>query len=80
MTTYDAVLAAANQLPPPDRLRLIDALWDTVPSDAEAPFSDEWVVEIERRMDDLETGRDTTVPWTQVRDEALARLRHGKEH
>jgi len=80
MTNYDSVLSAANQLPEPERLRLIDALWDTVPAEAEAPFSDEWLAEIDRRMDNVELGREKTVPWSQVRDEALARLRHGKDH
>jgi uncharacterized tellurite resistance protein B-like protein len=35
-----SVLAAARQLPERNRLRLIDALWETVPAESEAAFSD----------------------------------------
>lgn len=79
MGDFSSVLSAAQQLPEQDRLRLIDALWETVPSESEAPFSDEWAREIERRVAELDAGTAKTVPWSQVRDEALARIRHGLE-
>lgn len=79
MNDFESVLIAAQQLPEPDRVRLIYALWDTVPPHSETPFSDDWVVEIERRVAALDAGTTTTVPWSQVREEALARLRHGQE-
>jgi putative addiction module component (TIGR02574 family) len=78
VTNYEAVLSAANQLAPADQLRLIDALWDRVPPEADAPFSDEWLAEIDRRMDEFERHPDKTVPWSQVRDEAMARLGRGQ--
>lgn len=74
MSEYISVLSAAQELPEPDRLRLIDALWETVSPDAEAPFSDEWTREIERRVAELDAGTAKTIPWSQVREEALARL------
>ena len=80
MSNYDSVLSAANQLTPPDRLRLIDALWDTVPAEAESEFSAEWLAEIERRVDAYRSGQEATIPWSQVRDEALARIRRGQDH
>ena len=75
MTTYESVLSAATQLPEVDRLRLIDALWDTVPDDAEVPLSGEWLSEIDRRVDEMERGEGQTYSWPEVRDAALARLR-----
>jgi putative addiction module component (TIGR02574 family) len=75
MSNYDTVLSAASSLPPADQLRLIDALWDRVPADAEAPFSQEWLDEIDRRLDELDRHPDRTVPWHVVRDAAMARLR-----
>jgi putative addiction module component (TIGR02574 family) len=36
-------------LPIADRIQLIEELWDTLPSDALPPISDEWIVEIENR-------------------------------
>lgn len=77
MTTFESVLSAATQLPEDERLRLIDALWDTVPDDAESPRSSEWLAEIERRVDEIERGEGKTYSWPEVRDAALARLRRG---
>ena len=62
MSTNDSVLSAASQLPVPGRLRLIDALCETVPPESEAPASNEWPTKIERRMDDNKKGRAVTVP------------------
>ena len=78
MNDFRSVLSAAQQLPERDRLRLIDALWETVPPQSEAPFSDEWAREIERRVAELDAGATETIPWCQVGDEALVRIGHGK--
>lgn len=78
MSEFDSVLSAAQQLPDQDRLRLIDALWESVPPDAEFSFSDEWAREIERRVAELDAGASQTVPWYRIRDEAIARIGHGK--
>ena len=78
MTDFSSVLAAAQGLPEQDRLRLIDALWETVPPESEAPFSDEWAREIERRVSELDAGTAKTTAWPRIRDEALARIDHGK--
>ena len=78
MSDFDSVLSAAQQLPDKDRLRLIDALWDSVPPDSDVPFSDEWALEIERRVAELDAGTAETVPWPEIREEALARIGYGK--
>ena len=75
MTAFESVLSAATQLPEGDRLKLIDALWETVPDDAEVPLDSEWLAEIERRVDEMERGEGETYSWPEVRDAALARLR-----
>ena len=80
MSDFSSILSAAQRLPERDRLRLIDALWETVPPDSEAPFSEEWAREIERRVAELDAGSAKTVPWPQIRDEALARIGHGKSN
>jgi putative addiction module component (TIGR02574 family) len=71
MSTIDALLADAAQLPVADRLELIDALWDTFPDDALPPLSDEWIAEVRRRSAELSAGTATTIPWKFVRREAL---------
>jgi len=79
-SNYESILKAAYQLPTADRVRLIDALWESVPTDADMPLSDEWLDEIERRVEAIDSGRESTLPWTQIRDEALTRLRRGQDH
>ena len=43
-------------------------------SDSESPFSDEWKLEIERRIAEIEANSARTIPWSSIRQEALARL------
>ncbi len=80
MSDFDSILSAAKKLPNEDRVRLIDALWDSVPPDQETPFSDDWLREIESRLAELDSGTACTIPWSEIRDAALARVGHGKIH
>jgi len=67
MSAFDEVLGAAQELPGPDRIRLIGALWDTV-SPQEWPLpGDEWIAEAQRRSAELDAGRMTVSPWSDVR-------------
>jgi putative addiction module component (TIGR02574 family) len=75
MNAYDDVLVAAQGLPPNDRIRLVQALWDTVsPEDWPLP-SEEWIAEAQRRSIDYDAGRITASPWPEVR--ARARRKAG---
>ncbi len=78
MSDYDSILSAAKRLPAEDRVRLIDALWDTVPPDQNAPFSDSWLHEIRQRVAELDAGTGRTIPWSEIREAGLARLGHGQ--
>lgn len=82
MSDFHSVLGAAQQLPTQDRLRLIEALWDSVPQDADLPLHEDWGPELEKRVAQIENGTASAVPWTTIRDEALARLghTHGNTH
>ena len=73
MPDYDAVLADARRLPLVDRIQLIEALWDTVPADCLPPLTDEWIAEIQRRSAEYDSGSVQTVPWEQIRADALRR-------
>ena len=77
MVDFNSVLSEAQQLSIEDRLRLIDALWDMVPPDADIPLHEDWAAELERRVAAIEAGSTTMVPWTTIRKEALARTGHG---
>jgi putative addiction module component (TIGR02574 family) len=76
MSDYDSLLANASQLPLDARIQLIEALWDTVPDDSLPALSDEWVAEIERRSAEYDAGSVQSIPWEQIRAEAMQRL-HG---
>jgi putative addiction module component (TIGR02574 family) len=73
MTTYEALLAGASQLPLADRIQLLDAIWDTLPADSLPPLSDEWVAEIQRRSAEFDAGSAETVSWEQVKADAFRR-------
>ena len=75
---FSTVLGAAQQLTEEDRVRLIDALWQSLSPESEGSIPDEWAREIELRVAELESGTAETIPWSQVRDEALRRLNHGQ--
>jgi putative addiction module component (TIGR02574 family) len=62
MVDFDSIFDAARHLDAHERLRLIDALWDTVPPDADLPLHAEWAVELEKRVASLEAGAAPTVP------------------
>lgn len=77
MADFNSVLHEARQLSDDDRLRLIDALWDLVPPDANIPLHEDWASELERRVAAIKGSTETTVPWKVVRAEALTRIGHG---
>ena len=77
MSDFNSILNDARQLSHDDKLRLIDALWDLVPPDANIPLHEDWAPELERRVAAIKDGTEKTIPWETVRDEALARINHG---
>ena len=80
MLDFNAVLDGARQLSADEQLRLIDALWEMVPEEATLPFHEDWAPELERRIAAIRDGSARTLPWTTIRDEALARIGHGKSN
>ena len=74
MLSYESLLADASRLPVVDRIQLIEALWETVPADSLPPLTDEWLEEIRRRSAEYESGSVQTVPWEQIRADALRRV------
>jgi putative addiction module component (TIGR02574 family) len=45
-----------------------------MPSDSLPPLTDEWLDEIKRRSAEYESGSVQTVPWEQIRADALRRI------
>jgi putative addiction module component (TIGR02574 family) len=74
MLDYQTLLADAARLPIVDRIQLIDALWDTLPTESLPPLSGEWKAEVQRRSAEFDSSSTQTVPWEQVRTDALRRV------
>jgi putative addiction module component (TIGR02574 family) len=78
MSDFDWVLDGARCLSSDDQLRLIGELWEMVPTGAEMPLHADWAPELERRVAALQAGASKTIPWTTIRDEALAKIGYGQ--
>ncbi len=74
MISYETVLANASHLSIADRVQLIEALWDSLPADSLPPLTQEWLGEIQRRTAEYDSGQVSTIPWEQIRADALRRL------
>ena len=69
------LLTEAAKLSVPERIDLVEAIWDSVASEIEAlPLSEEHRLELDRRLADLEANPEAGSPWADVR----ARLEHGR--
>jgi len=47
---FDQTIADMSLLPVIDRLRIVHAIWDTLPADVDLPPSDEQKAELDRRL------------------------------
>jgi putative addiction module component (TIGR02574 family) len=57
-------------LPPAERLRLLEAIWDSLVEIPEAiPVSDEMREELDRRLEAYYRDPDGARPWDEVREE-----------
>ena len=57
-----------GQLSPPERLALIEQLWDSL-EDHEVPLSDTQAGELDRRLASLDQDLQDTVPWSTLKSE-----------
>ncbi|MBM3791825.1 MAG: addiction module protein [Acidobacteria bacterium] len=69
----------ASDLPDSDRATLAGLLIESLESEHETDVESAWLREIERRLQQLDSGVAKTVPWEQVRAK-LFRLMGGKSH
>lgn len=72
-TTYEEILQSARGLKQEDQARLVSALWTDLPDDLKPPLDSEWMAEIQRRSNEIDSGSVTTIPWSVVRERARAR-------
>ena len=74
MTSFSHALEVAAALSEEERLRLVDALLNSLaPADA-APLNDVWLAEISRRSELYDADGIATTTWDEVRDRVRRRV------
>jgi putative addiction module component (TIGR02574 family) len=62
--TLDEVL----QLPIPERIRIVEAIWDSIAANPEAvELTDQQRAELDRRLEELDKNPDEGSSWAEVR-------------
>ena len=57
-----------------DRLRIVHAVWDSLPEDTEVPLSPEQRAELNRRIDAYEANPDDLLTWDRVLEQLRGRV------
>ena len=73
-TLRDELFKKALQLDESERAALAGMLIDSIDSDVEEGVEAAWMIEIERRIAELDAGTVETMPWDAVRDGLRRRL------
>jgi putative addiction module component (TIGR02574 family) len=65
-----ALLDAVKSLPLPDRLELVDAVWETIAAEGyEPPLTEGQSAELQRRLDEHRANPASAIPWETIRTE-----------
>ena len=70
-----ALLKELMDLPPAERLQLVEDLWDSIQPQDLPPLTDREVEEIEQDWADHKRDPSSAVPWEEVRSWLRSRLR-----
>jgi putative addiction module component (TIGR02574 family) len=73
--TSAELLQYALQLPPDDRLALATELLESIEGPEDLEWTETWAAELDRRVREVDEGRDRGVPWSEVKARMEARLR-----
>jgi putative addiction module component (TIGR02574 family) len=68
-------LSELTALPVPDRLRVVESLWDSIESDTPVSLSPQQRAELDRRVGAHATNPDELLSWDQVLDRLRTRNR-----
>jgi putative addiction module component (TIGR02574 family) len=71
----DSIFAAAMELSDDERMELADRLFFSVAPERQAEIDKAWAEEAERRLHELRAGKVKSVPWEEVRDSILNRVK-----
>jgi putative addiction module component (TIGR02574 family) len=73
-------LDSLRRLPVAERLQLVEDLWDSIAVETPAPdvpLTPALAAELDRRVKDLDEGRERTFSWQEVRERILKDKLHG---
>jgi putative addiction module component (TIGR02574 family) len=71
--TLDELRNEALTLGVEERGALADSIWESFLTDEEREIQTAWIVEAERRLEDLRSGKVKGVPWEDVKARLLAK-------
>ena len=72
------LLKRALDLPEEDRALLAGSLLESLDASSDMDVELAWQQEIARRLDELDSGKVKTIPWTEIRQRLAAKLPHGE--
>ena len=65
----EALLEKALELPIPERIKLVEDIWDSIAVVPDAiRLTEEQMAEIDRRIEDYQANPDKLVPWEEARE------------
>ena len=67
MSSKHNVIAEALRLTEAERLEVAEAVYESLEGPAEADAAEAWASEIARRVNDIDAGRVTLIPWPEAR-------------
>jgi putative addiction module component (TIGR02574 family) len=71
--TLEKIKEAASQLPDGERAELLEFLWQSLEQIEWQGFSPEYLAEIERRCEEIDSGAVVGIPWEEV-DKEMERI------
>jgi putative addiction module component (TIGR02574 family) len=70
----DIRMSDVLELPVAERLKLVEAIWDSIAESPEAfPLTEQQRAELDRRLDEYEKDPEAGAPWPEVRARILKR-------
>lgn len=75
MSTVDDIFNAAQSLAPAEQWALVHRLCEAMPGEAWKIFDEAEIAELDRRMEEIESGKIETIPWSEARRQMYARLK-----
>ena len=73
--SVEPIIKTFRKLPPTEKLRLVERLWDEIAEEAAGlPLTESQRRLLDERIDEHEAHPDDVEPWEQVRDDILRKL------